>query len=288
VAPADLERGGAPLDRLVRSANPLRAEESVLRTGILPGLLRAVAYNRSHGLADVALFEIGRVFLAPVDGAGRDAATTLLPEEPEHVAAVLAGTVRRTPVEADRPVDVHDAVDALRAVGDALRLDGLDLDAADVAAYRRGRAARVIAGGRDVGAVGEVAAEVVDALGLEAPVVAFEVRLDALADVPRRDQAFVAPSRFPASMIDLAFVVDESVTAAAIETTVRAAVPGVLEDVRCFDVFTADSLGEGRKSLAFALRFRAPDRTLADAEVAALRRQAIDAVSGAHGAELRG
>jgi phenylalanyl-tRNA synthetase beta chain len=78
------------------------------------------------------------------------------------------------------------------------------------------------------------------------------------------------------------------VTAAAIETTVRAAVPGVLEDVRCFDVFTADSLGEGRKSLAFALRFRAPDRTLADAEVAALRRQAIDAVSGAHGAELRG
>ncbi len=88
VAPGDLERAGAPLDRVVRATNPLRAEESVLRTAILPGLLRAVAGNRAHGLADVALFEMGRVFLTPLDPA---AAEGPLPDEPEHVALGLGG-----------------------------------------------------------------------------------------------------------------------------------------------------------------------------------------------------
>ena len=89
VAPADLERSGAPVDRMVRASNPLRAEESVLRTRILAGLLRAVAANHAHGLVDVALFEQGRVFAAPTDGGGP------LPDEPEHVAVALSGTVRR-------------------------------------------------------------------------------------------------------------------------------------------------------------------------------------------------
>jgi len=281
VAPADLERAGAPLDRMIRAANPLRSEESVLRTGILPGLLRAVAYNRSHGLVDVALFEQGRVFLAP-SGEGP------LPDEPEQLAVVIAGTVQRAPIEPDRPVDVHDAVDALRAVVDALRVATFELLPADGAGYRQGSAARVLAGGREVGTVGEVAPEVLDALGLAAPVVAFEVELDALTSAPRRDQGYVAPSRFPASMIDLAFVVERAVPAAAIEATLRGAVGDVLEDVRCFDEFRDEALGEGRRSLAFALRFRAADRTFGDAEVTALRRRAIDAVVAEHGATLRG
>src|SRR5207244_928078 len=114
VAPDDLERSGAPVDGVVRAANPLRAEESVLRTRILAGLLRAVAGNHAQGLFDVALFEMGRVFAAPSDGTGP------LPEEPEHLALVLSGEVRRAPVEHDRPIDVYDAIDAVRAVFDAL------------------------------------------------------------------------------------------------------------------------------------------------------------------------
>ncbi|MET0628820.1 MAG: phenylalanine--tRNA ligase subunit beta [Acidimicrobiia bacterium] len=283
VAPADLERAGAPTDRMIRASNPLRAEESVLRTGILPGLLRAVAYNRSHGLADIALFEQGRVFLAPLTTNG-----VPLPDEPEHVAAVVAGVVRRSPVEADRPVDVHDAVDALHAVADALHVLELELIAADTPGYRRGRSARVIAGGRDVGAVGEVAADVLDALNLVSPVVAFELDAGALADAPRRAQTYVAPSRFPASLVDLAFVVDESVPAAAIERTLRRAGGDALEDVRCFDEFRGDALGDGRRSLAFSLRFRSAERTLSEIDVATLRRQAIDAVVAAHSATLRG
>ncbi|MET0420485.1 MAG: phenylalanine--tRNA ligase subunit beta, partial [Acidimicrobiia bacterium] len=259
VSPADLERAGAPTERLIRSSNPLRAEESVLRTGILPGLLRAVGFNRSHGLTDVALFEVGRVFLAPTD------ATTQLPDEPEHLAVVLAGSLKRAPLEPDRPIDVYDAIDALRAVGDALQLADLQLVHADTAGFRRGRAARVVVDGTDVGAVGEVAADVVSALDLVAPVVAFEVELDGLGLATRRDQTFVAPSRFPASLIDLAFVLDADVPAAAVERTMLAAVGDLLETVGCFDEFVANSLGEGKRSLAFSLRFRAADRTLTEA-----------------------
>jgi phenylalanyl-tRNA synthetase beta chain len=281
VSPAGLARAGAPVDRLVRASNPLRAEESVLRTRVLPGLLQGVAFNRSHGLHDVALFEQGHVFFTPAGDAGP------LPEEPEHLAVAMAGTVRRRPVEDDRPVDVYDAVDALRAVVDALEIETFVLEPADIAGFRPGRSARVLAGGADVGTVGEVAESVVDALGLERPVVAFEVVLDALVAAPRRDRQFGSPSRFPASSIDLAFVVADTVPADAIARTLREAAGTRLEDVRPFDVFQSDALGAGRRSIAFSLRFRAPDRTLTDAEIADLRQRAIDAVIAAHGAELR-
>ncbi len=282
VSPADLERAGAPVDRLVRASNPLRAEESVLRTRVLPGLLRAVAFNHSHGLHDLALFEQGHVFYTAADGAGP------LPEEPEHLAVAIAGAVRRRPVEDDRAIDVYDAVDALRAVADALEIEELALEPADVAGYRPGRSARVLAGGVEVGAVGEVADAVVGALGLVAPVVAFELVLDTLVAAPRRDRQFHTSSRFPASSIDLAFVMPDTVPAGAIVRTLREAAGALLEDVRPFDAFQSEALGPGRRSLAFALRLRAADRTLTDAEVGELRRRAIDAVVAAHEAELRG
>jgi phenylalanyl-tRNA synthetase beta chain len=282
VSPAALERAGAPVDRLVRASNPLRAEESVLRTRVLPGLLQSVAFNRSHGLHDVALFEQGHVFLTPASGAGP------LPDEPEHLALAMAGAVRRRPVEDDRPVDVYDAVDALRAVADALEIEEFALEPADIAGFRPGRSARVLAGGADVGVVGEVADAVVNALGLERPVAAFEVVLDTLVAAPRRDRQFAALSRFPASSIDLAFTVPDTVPADAIVRSLRAAVGDLVEEVRPFDVFQSETLGAGRHSLAVALRFRAPDHTLTDSEIADLRRRAIDAVVAAHGAELRG
>jgi phenylalanyl-tRNA synthetase beta chain len=283
VSPGDLERAGAPLDRVVRATNPLRAEESVLRTAVLPGLLRAVAGNRAQGLADAALFETGRVFLAPAASGGP------LPDEPEHVAIAWAGSVRRRPIEDDRPVDVYDAVDAVTVVLDALAIADAALVPAALTGYRPGRAATLVIDGRDAGTVGEVAVEVLDALGLDAPVVAAELVLDALLDAPRRDRTFRAPSRFPASTIDLAFALDETVAAADVLRTLRTAVPDdLLEDARGFDEFRSEAIGAGRRSLAFALRFRAPDRTLTDAEVGGLRQRVIDAVIANHGAELRG
>ncbi len=117
--------------------------------------------------------------------------------------------------------------------------------------------------------------------------VGFEADLDLLRAAPRRDRTFRPLSPYPPSTIDLAFVVDESIPAAAIAATLRDTAGEVLEDVRVFDEFRAPTLGTNARSLGFALRFRAPDRTLTDAEVGDLRQRCVDAVAAAHHATLR-
>ena len=280
VAPTDLERVGAPIERLVRASNPLRAEESVLRTRILPGLLRALAHNHSHGQTDIALFEIGAVFLAPTDA-------SLLPDEPLHLGAVRAGTIARRPVESDRAVDVYDMVDTVRALVSSLGRGDAVLEPVTVPGFHGARSAQVSVNDVAIGTVGEIDPEVIDALGLSRPVVALELDLGALLDQPSADQQFDGLSRFPASNIDLAFVLDESVAAASVMRTLRAAVGELAESVTVFDEYRDDRLGAGKRSLAFALRFRAPDRTLTDDEVTEARQRAIDATIAAHGASLR-
>jgi phenylalanyl-tRNA synthetase beta chain len=282
VAPGDLERAGAPVDRLVEATNPLRAEESVLRTRILPGLLRAVAYNRGHGLSDIALFELGRVFLAPTS---KDA---LLPDEPTNLAVVLAGMVRRRPVEPDRPVDPYDVLDVLHVLFGALEIVDGRTESVMRPGFAQAQAAAIVVDGNEIGVAGEVDPVVLEALELAPPVVALELDLDQLLRARRRDRMFRPPSPYPPSSIDLAFVVAEDVAAGAVAVTLRAAAGDLLEDLRLFDVFRSDDLGAGLKSLAFAMRFRAPDRTLTDDEVGEVRRRCIDAVAREHGGELRG
>ncbi len=278
IAPAQLTKLGLPLDGLVEAVNSLRADEAILRPAVLPGLLAAVDRNAAQGLTDLALFEMGHVFRAPTDGA-------LLPDERDGVAVVFAGSVLRRPAEPDRPVDVYDLADTVRALGDALDLASLELVATDVAGFAAGRAASLVLDGVVVGGAGEIAA---DALDAEVPVVALELDLDALLAGERRDRTFRPLSRFPASNIDLAFVLDERIAAATVLTTLRATGTGLIEAVRVFDEFRSDALGPGRRSLAFAIRYRSPERTLTDDEVGGLRQAAIDAVVTAHDAELRG
>ncbi|HEX6312956.1 MAG TPA: phenylalanine--tRNA ligase subunit beta [Acidimicrobiia bacterium] len=281
VSPGDLERAGAPVDRLVRAANPLRAEESVLRTRVLPGLLRAAERNQARGLHDLALFEVGRVFLAPKGG------RALLPDEPYHVAVVMTGAVPRRPVEPDRPVDAYDAVDVVRQLLDGVEVADGRFEATTSPEFHPGRAAAVLAGDTEIGVVGELDPARLERFELTPPVVALELDLDRLLDAPRRDRTFRPPSTYPPSNVDLAFVVDEVVEAAAVAATLQRTGGDLLEEVRLFDVFRADAIGAGRKSLAYALRFRAPARTLTDEEVGKLRQRCIEAVAKVHGGELR-
>ena len=264
----------------VTLTNPLRAEESVLRPAVLPGLLGAVAFNAAQGNADVALFETGHVFRRPVDA-------VLQPDERDHVAITIAGTRAGRPHEADRPVDVYDAIRAVDAITDALRLADVRLEAAATPGLHAGRTAAVIVDGTVVGHVGEVDRDALAVHGLTGPVVAAELDLGALLGATRLARRYSPPSRFPASGVDLAFVLDDAVPAAAVLATLRTAAGDLLEDVRIFDVFRSEALGEGRRSVAFALRFRSPERTLTDAEVGEARTACIDAVTRAHAAELR-
>jgi phenylalanyl-tRNA synthetase beta chain len=279
LAPADLDRAGVSTVDAIEVENPLRAEESLLRPSLLPGVLRAIAFNAAHGQPDVALFEIGTVFTPS------EAQT--LPTERLHLAFARAHHVVRTPHEPDRPVALHDLSAVIDALAQELRLEDCRLEAAKVPGLHPVRTAHVVVDGEPAGFVGEVAPDVVEALSLPEPVFAAELDVDRLLATKRAPRTSRPVSRFPASTIDLAFVVGADVPADELRRTLRDAGGEVLEDVRLFDLFRSEALGPDRVSLAFALRFRAPDRTLTDDEVGALRQGCIDAVVKAHSAELR-
>jgi phenylalanyl-tRNA synthetase beta chain len=173
-------------------------------------------------------------------------------------------------------------------VAEALALVDWYLQPGDAAGFTPGRAALVVVDGSPVGAVGEIDPAVMARIGLAGPVAALEVDLSRVLDAPRKERRSITPSRYPASTIDLAFVLDEAAPAGAAQRTLRHAAGKLLEDVHLFDVFRSDALGPNKKSLAFGLRFRAPDRTLTDEEVGGLRQRCIDAMAKEHGATLRG
>jgi phenylalanyl-tRNA synthetase beta chain len=280
VAPADLEATGLKLDAVVEVENPLRAEESVLRTSLLAGLLAALGTNVARGNLDASLFELGTVFAAPESGA-------LLPVERDHLGVAATGMVRERPFAPDRELEPADVVAWLEALGEALRLADLRLVAGGGPGFDGPRSARVLVDGIEAGSVGQIARAAADHHGIPAGAIAMELDLGVLLGGQRRSVVVRSVSRFPSSGVDLAFVVSDTVPAGDVLRTLREAGGELLESVSIFDTFRSDAIGADRVSLAFSLRFRAPDRTLTDAEVAELRQRAIGAVVAAHGAELR-
>jgi phenylalanyl-tRNA synthetase beta chain len=139
-----------------------------------------------------------------------------------------------------------------------------------------------------LGAIGEVDPGVLEAHGIEVRVAWVEINLEALLAMPRGERKYRPVSRFPSSDIDLAFVVDDAVPAAAVEGTLRQAAGDLLADLRLFDVYRGESIGAGARSLAYSLRLQATDRTLTDREVGEVRQRCIDAVESAFDAKLRG
>ena len=271
IGPDDHQRAGIVVEHPIEADSPLAKEESVLRASLRPGLLTAVAFNAARQNPDVALFEIGEIFLSPKAG-------DVLPDEHERLGAVLSGT----------GIDAAAAVELWRVLADALRIDGIELRAGEVDGLHPTRTAHLLLGDVRVGELGEIDPQVVAEYGLDGRVAYLGVDLGILLrDAPRRSERMREVSRFPASDVDLAFLVDDGVPAAAVEGTLLGAAGELLEDLRLFDVYRSEQLGEGRRSLAYRLRFRAPDRTLTDGEVADIRQRCIDAVASAHGGELR-
>jgi phenylalanyl-tRNA synthetase beta chain len=269
LAPGELARCGLPDDGIT-IANPLVAEQSVLRTSLLPGLVGAVAYNWSHRNHGVHLFEIGHTFNRPA------AADADLPDEREVLGAVLAG------------LDAPEAVHLWRVVAEVLGFEDVTVENAALPGLHPTRAARLLADGTEVGRLGEVDPAVLDAHGIGERVAYLEVDLSTLLDLPHGERTFRPFSLYPSSDIDLAFEVDDDVPASAVEDAIRAAGGELLWSVHLFDVFRGGSVAAGRRSLAVTLRLQAPDRTLTDADVASVRTAVIDAVQSSLPATLRG
>jgi phenylalanyl-tRNA synthetase beta chain len=244
----------------------------------------------------LALFEIGPVYL-PVVEAGRlrgQPQGLPLPEEPRRLAMVMTG-----PREAltwrggDRAaMDFYDLKGVVEALADGLHLEGVTFAPKSHPSYHPGRCAELTLGpdAPSVGHIGELHPLVREAFGLPAgrAVLAAEFDLEALlAAAPDRYRAAPVPV-YPPVLEDLAFIVDERVSGAAVEAAIRAAAGDLLARLRLFDVYRGEQMGAGKKSLAYSLTYQAPDRTLTDAEAAQVRERIVRRLEKEVGAKLRG
>ncbi|RBP98375.1 phenylalanine--tRNA ligase subunit beta [Bifidobacterium aemilianum] len=289
----------------VEVANPLAGDRPYLRRTILPTLAHTVQRNLHRGVENVALYELGHVYLqdpkAPaipaLPGGQRPSDEDLaaldagLPDQPLHAAAILTGSALETGWLGERrPVDWTDAVEAVNRLSDrlgaGLRLEqpqGVDVPAQ----WHPGRAAKVMAGQACVGYVGELHPHVNEALDFPQHSAAFELNLtDLFAQLSDKPVQAKPISTFPPVKQDLAFTVRDSVTADQLRQAIVEAAGDNLESIELFDVFTGDQVGEGMKSLAYSVVFRAPDRTLTSQDSESIRQAIVDKVAGL-GAQLR-
>jgi phenylalanyl-tRNA synthetase beta chain len=284
---------GDPRRSQIRVSNPLSVEHSELRTTLLASLLDIARYNVARGAERVALFESARVYLTegestaggPLGGrfAGRRSPPAF---EPHCVAALAVGSLAPPSWKAEeRPVDFFAIKGVLEALAAQLGV-ALDCEPGAEPFLHPGRAARVTAGGIEVGWLGEVHPLVSRQWDLERAS-GFELRLaELLAASPAAREQYEDVTTYPSVHQDLAIVVADELPSARVREAVLAGGGELLRAATVFDLYRGEQVGEDRKSLAFRLEFRAPDRTLTDAEVAE-RREAIKRELGEIGGTLR-
>ncbi len=293
LAPDDSRRS------VVSVLNPLEADRPHLATTLLPALLEALSRNVSRGFVDVALFSIAQVVhpteqtrrlelipthRRPTEGEIAELNESL-PDQPVHVGAVLTGLREpRGPWGPGRPVEAADAFEAVRVIARACGVD-VTLRAAQQLPWHPGRCAEVLVADKVVGHAGQLHPAVIERAGLPKGTCAIEVNLDGVPITETLPAPRVSP--FPAVFQDVSLVVAVDVPAQAVIDAVRDGAGELVEDVALFDVYTGPQIGEDRKSLTLALRFRAPDRTLTEDEASAARDAAVAAAAERLGAVQR-
>ncbi len=268
----------------VKIINPLVSDQSEMRRSMLPGLLRSVAYNLDHGVPNVALYEIGRVFF------GHESKSQ--PDEPSFVAGVLAG--KRADDAWNQKwadYDFFDAKGAVEQLLDALRLTKVRFKAADPERFpwlQPGQAAEVLVQSQSVGWVGNIHPANLQKVGVDVPVVAFELSVEHLLRLAKNELPYEDIPTLPGVTHDLALVVDESVSYETLVQRISSAGGKLLADVRLFDVYRDPvRVGKGKKSMAFSLTYRAADRTLTSEEVEKAHEKLVNKVLRAVGGEVR-
>jgi phenylalanyl-tRNA synthetase beta chain len=275
---------------MVATGNPISADYTAMRTTLLGGLLDAARHNVARDVERVAVFESGRVHLPeppPAEGsvsAGVFAGRMQPPAREVHrIGAIVVGPIAPGSWRATTPpADFYDLKGALESLCATLGVEpGLQADPQPF--LHPGRAARVSVGEADAGWIGELHPRVLGAWDLPSGA-GFEVDVAALVDASRAgEEPYEDVTTYPALYQDLAVVVDEALAAATVRDAVRSAAGELLRDARVFDLYHGDQVGEGHKSLALRLEFRAPDRTLTDQEVAPIRQAIKDALAGIGG-----
>ena len=285
--PHELEQLRMPTEGMgipVELLNPLNAEQSVMRQSIIPGLMRSVAYNQSRGVHNIQLYETGVVFFG---AEGKKS-----PKERNRLAAVMAGAMNDPAWNKESLnfgfFDGKGVIESLMRELALAKPRFKALSAEEAPHLQPGRAAQVLDGGTVLGWIGEIHPLACDTYEVQAPLVAFELDLDALIKCARPARDYVDVPVFPAVTMDVAFVVDEEVTHEQLLRCITSAGGKLLDTVQLFDVYRDEArLGAGKKSMAYALEYRAADRTLTTEEVDKQHARLIKKVCGATGAEVR-
>ncbi|WP_165165358.1 phenylalanine--tRNA ligase subunit beta [Corynebacterium qintianiae] len=283
--------------RTVKVQNPLDKDYGILGTTVLPSMLEAVGRNVARGRNDLALYSVAQVSFARADVSPMPSVETRpdesavrelvdsLPQQHLHAATVASGNWElEGPWGKGRAYSWADAIESARVVAQAAGVK-LVVEAASERPWHPGRCAALKVGGETVGYAGELHPEVLDTLELPPRTCAMEIDLTAL----QFDEKIPAPvlSSFPALNQDIALVVDEGVAAESVRLAVEEGAGGLVESVKLFDVYRSAQLGEGKKSLAFGLVFRAGDRTLTEDEASAARLNAAKVAEQKFGASMR-
>jgi phenylalanyl-tRNA synthetase beta chain len=261
----------------VRLANPPTESQNRLRTTLVPSLLDVARRNFNQRAPSVAVFELGKCFAASKGG---------LPQEQWRLAGVWAGQVSASPWRADaREVDFFDLKGLLEAFLDD---QGLCLTPAEHSCYRSGHAARLSLGDVPLGFMGQVHSSLCAAFDIGRPVHIFEMDFAALVSAWKTAPGAFAPlAKFPPLERDLAVVVRQEITSAALAQAIRQSAPGLIEAVEIFDLYQGDQIAAGHKSLAFSIRLRDPQKTLRDAQADAVIGQILRRLEQNFGARLR-
>ncbi|WP_110927167.1 phenylalanine--tRNA ligase subunit beta [Bacillus massiliglaciei] len=265
----------------VSLAMPMSEERSRLRLSIAPQLLESVKYNVARQMDSLALYEIGSVFLKK----GEDS----LPEEKEHVAAAITGLWESHLWQGEKkPVDFFVAKGILEALFDSLGLtDRISYRQAEKEGMHPGRTAEVLLDEAVIGFVGQVHPTVQKELDIKETYI-FELSFKALAEAEIEPIRYEMIPRFPSITRDIALVAEKETKAGDIEAIIREAGGKLLKDVHVFDLYEGEKMEEGKKSIAFSLKYFDPEKTLTDEEVTKAHEKVLTAVKEKAGAELRG
>jgi phenylalanyl-tRNA synthetase beta chain len=265
----------------IRVAMPMSKEHAVLRTKLLPQLIKTAAYNVHRGNERVQLFEVGKVYLT------QEETLTDLPEERLQLAALIAGpkaaSIWKTPqVDAQ---NFYELKGILESVLERFGVRDAEYQAADFNGFHPGRTALCVVEDEVIGVLGQLHPKLAKRYDLSEPVV---LQLDLEKLLEKDPEVIYEPiPRYPAVTRDLAVTVDENVPAGRIEAGIRKVAGELLESVTLFDVFTGEQIGEGKKSVAYSLVFRTKDRTLTDEEVHQIHERIVHYLTEQFGAQLR-
>lgn len=275
---------GLSLDKIVEVQNPLSRDQEVMRTSLVPGLVKTVQHNQARGELDVRIFEMGRIYEAKAKADEKSVA-----DEQTWLAAALAGRMDQTWQQGGHEVDFFAvkglALGALAALGiegaEVKRLNGVPF-------YHPHRAAKLVKGDVVLGRLGELHPAIAAELGIRGRLVLLEIPLDAAAaQVTGKMARMAAIPKFPAMQRDLAIVVDAAIPAGDVEAVIRKAGGELVEDVAIFDVYEGEKVERGKKSLAYSITYRSVERTLKDEEVVAAQGAILAALGEQFGAALR-